>query len=235
MDVQVVSPAIWACADVHKGLYKVMKVLVVDDHPLTRIGVRQLIEREWPTVELSEAETLADALGYLDREVPDLIVLDLALPDTTGIEGVRRVRERAPNSPVLILSQNPESMYAAKLLQLGVGGYLPKDQSSAELITAVRRILDGGRYVTSRTAEALIDLLDGRSPAAMPHEALSGQEFRVMQMIAAGSAPAEIAEAMQLSVKTVGSYRARIFTKMGWKTNVDLTKYCVLHGLTGTA
>lgn len=213
----------------------VKTVLVVDDHPLTRIGIRQLIEREWPTVKLAEAETLADALACLDQLTPDLITLDLALPDTTGIEGVRRVLERAPTVPLLILSQNDESHYAAKLLQLGVRGYLPKNQAGDELITAVRRILAGGRYVTSRTADALIELLDGRSPTALPHEALSTQEFRVMQMIAAGIAPAVIAEAMQLSVKTVGSYRARIFAKMGWKTNVDLTKYCVLHGLTDSA
>lgn len=214
---------------------KVMKVLIVDDHPLMRIGVRQLIEREWTGVEIAEAESLADAMACLDRLTPDLITLDLALPDTTGIEGVRRVLERAPTSPVLILSQNQESLYAAKLLQLGVRGYLPKDQAGNELVTAMRRILAGGRYVTSRTADALIELLDGRSPAALPHEALSAQEFRVMQMIASGIAPAEMAETMQLSVKTVSSYRARIFAKMGWKTNVDLTKYCVLHGLTESA
>jgi two-component system invasion response regulator UvrY len=209
-----------------------MNVLVVDDHPLMRIGVRQLIEREWPTAEVAEAETLADALDSLRQRRPDLVVLDLALPDTTGIEGVRRVLELAPTSPVLVLSQNPESLYAGKLLQLGVRGFLPKDQASHELITAVRRIQAGGRYVTSQTAEALIDLLDGRSPTALPHESLSAQEFRVMQMIAAGSAPAKIAETMQLSVKTVASYRARIFAKMGWKANVELAKYCVQHRLT---
>lgn len=212
-----------------------MKVLIVDDHPLTRIGIRQLIEREWPAVELAEAESLADALTCLDQWTPDLILLDFALPDTTGVEGVRCVLERVPTVPVLILSQSQESIYATKLLQLGVRGYLPKYQACNELVTAVRRILAGGRYVTSQTADALVELLDGRSPAALPHEALSAQEFRVMQMIAAGIAPAESAEAMQLSVKTVGSYRARIFVKMGWKTNVDLTKYCVMHGLTASA
>ena len=209
-----------------------MKVLVVDDHPLMRIGVRQLIEREWPTADVAEAETLADALDSLGRRRPDLIVLDLALPDTTGIEGVRRVLALAPTTPVLILSQNPESLYAGKLLQLGVRGFLPKDQASDELITALRRIQDGGRYVTSRTAEALIDLLDGRPATALPHESLSAQEFRVMQMIAAGRTPATMAETMQLSVKTVASYRARIFAKMGWKSNVELAKYCLQHGLT---
>lgn len=212
-----------------------LTVLIVDDHPLTRIGVRQLIQREWPAAEITEAETIADALGCVDQVTPDLVVLDLAMPDTTGIEGPRQMLERSPDARLLILSQNPESLYAAKLLQLGVRGYLPKDQAANELITAVRRILEGGRYVTSRTADALIGLLDGRSTTALPHEALSAQELRVMQMMAAGRAPSEIADAMQLSVKTVGSYRARIFAKMGWKTNVDLTKYCVLHGLTEAA
>lgn len=209
-----------------------MNVLVVDDHPLMRIGVRQMIEREWPTAEVAEAETLADALDSLRQHRPDLVVLDLALPDTTGIEGPQRVLELAPTSAVLVLSQNPESLYAGKLLQLGVRGFLPKDQAGHELITAVRRIQAGGRYVTSQTAEALINLLGGRSPTALPHESLSAQEFRVMQMIAAGHTPARMAETMQLSVKTVASYRARIFAKMGWKANVELAKYCVQHQLT---
>jgi len=111
---------------------------------------------------------------------------------------------------------------------MGVSGYLPKDRASDELITAVERLREGRRHVTAEMA----GLLDGRSPSTLPHEQLAAQEHRVMLLIASGKSPAEIAETMRLSVKTVGTYRARILEKTAWKNNTELTKYCVQHGLT---
>lgn len=209
-----------------------MKVLIVDDHPIMRVGVRELVERAWPEAEVNEAETIEDAVASFSTAPADIVLLDLSLPDATGVEGAARMLRVTKGAPILILSMNAESSYAARLLQMGVAGYLPKDRASNDLIDAMRRVLDGGRYVTAAMADRLLALLEGKAPGAMPHESLSVQEYRVMQLIAAGHGASEIAEEMHLSVKTVGSYRARILSKTGWKNNTELTKYCVQHGLT---
>jgi two-component system invasion response regulator UvrY len=208
-----------------------MKVLVADDHPIIRIGIRHLIAQEWPSAEIVEAETIEIAVRKFQEHAPDVIVLDLVMPDAVGTEGVARMLRVAGSTPILILSFNDESAYAARLLQMGVSGYLPKDRASAELVVALRRLTEGKRYVTASMADQLVDSLGGRGGPADPHEALSSQEHRVMLLISAGKTPAEIAEIMHLSVKTVGSYRARILEKTGWKNNIELTKYCVQHRL----
>lgn len=209
-----------------------MKVLVADDHPIMRLGIRQLILREWPDAEVFEAETLEDAARQLTARSPDLVVLDLVMPDVAGTEGVARMLRLAGATPILVLSFNSEAAYASRVLKMGAAGYLPKDRAVDELVIALRRLSEGGRYVTASMADHLVDLLGGRAAPSEPHELLSAQEHRVMLLMAAGKAPAEIALTMHLSVKTVGTYRARILEKTGWKNNVELTKYCVQHGLT---
>ena len=209
-----------------------MKVLIVDDHPIMRVGVRQLILGAWPDAGIEEATTLAQACQKFEAFQPGFVVLDMGLPDTTGTEGVTRMLQVAGPVPILVLSFNVEAAYAARLLKMGVAGYLPKDRAGDELVTALRRIGEGRRYVTDAAADHLVDLLGGRSSAGEPHEQLSAQELRVMQLIAAGKTPAGIAQLMGLSVKTVGTYRARLLEKTGWKNNTELTKYCVARGLT---
>jgi DNA-binding NarL/FixJ family response regulator len=209
-----------------------MHFLLVDDHPVTRFGARQLIEREWPMAAVREAETLAQGISLFNQQAADAVILDLELPDATGLESVSRMLRVARGHPILVMSQNLEAVYAPRLLALGAAGFLPKDQAVHELVTAIKRLLQGGRYVTPAMADQLVGLLGGAQPAVLPHERLTTQEFRVMQLMAAGHAPADIAQTMSLSVKTVGSYRARIFEKTGWRSNAELTKYCVQHGLT---
>lgn len=209
-----------------------MKLLIVDDHPIMRVGVRQLILMEWPDAQINEAATIADALASIAASKPQLVVLDLSLPDANGLEGATRMLRVLPGVPLLVLSLNAEAAYAARLMQMGASGYLPKDRAADELGLALRRLSEGGRYVTASMADHLLGLLSGKAPEALPHEQLSSQEHRVMLLIAAGQTPAQIADVMHLSVKTVGSYRARIFEKAGWKNNTELTKYCVQHGLT---
>ena len=210
-----------------------MRFLVVDDHPIFRIGVRQLVEGTWPEANVEEAETLADAVLLCQAAPPSAIVLDLQLPDAVGTDGAARLLRVARDVPIVVLSASPESSYATRLLQMGVHGFVPKDRAVDELVVALRRVLAGGRYITQTTAERLVGLLDGRAPADLPHELLSAQEFRVMQLIAAGRTPAQIAETMSLSVKTVGSYRARILAKTGWQSTAELARYCAQHGLAG--
>jgi len=207
-------------------------LLIVDDHPLMRMGISQLVLQEWPDAQIDEAPTIAEALTRSALARPDLITLDLSLPDAHGTEGASRLLRALPGVPLLVLSLNAEAAYAARLMQMGASGYLPKDRAPEELRVALRRLSEGGRYVTASMADHLLGLLSGKSPDALPHEQLSAQEHRVMLLIAAGQAPAQIAETMHLSVKTVGSYRARILEKAGWANNTELTKYCVQHGLT---
>lgn len=209
-----------------------MRFLIVEDHPIMRVGERQLIERTWPDATVDEAGTMVEALALARTAAPTAIVMDLALPDTSGTEGVSAMLQAAPESPILVLSFNAESAYAARLLQMGVAGYLPKDRAGAELVEALQRLVHGRRYVTASMADHLVDLLGGRARQALPHQTLSEQEYRVMLSIAAGRPPAQTAEAMGLSVKTVGTYRTRLFTKMKIKSNAELAKYCLQHGLT---
>jgi DNA-binding NarL/FixJ family response regulator len=210
-----------------------MKALIVDDHPIMRLGVRQLIAGAWANAEVEEAASLEEGCRKVDDFGPEIIVLDLGLPDASGTEGVARMLRVAKETPILVLSLNVESAYAARLLKMGVSGYLPKDRAGDELVTAIERIREGKRYVTAATADLLVEMLGGgKAASAAPHELLSTQEHRVMVLIAAGKTPAQMAEIMHLSVKTIGTYRARILEKTSWKNNVELTKYCVQHGLT---
>jgi DNA-binding NarL/FixJ family response regulator len=212
-----------------------MRFLIVDDHPIMRLGVRQLIDQAWPDSEIAEARSVEEAIEAFALRPADLVILDLSLPDASGIEAPMRMLRQAKGTPILILSLGAESAYARRLLKLGVAGYLPKVRAAEELVPAMRRILEGGRYVTPEMADRLLDVLDGKAVAELPHEKLSRQEYRLMQLIAAGQSPAKIAETMHLSVKTVSSYRARVLTKCGWANNIELTKYCVQHGLTDPA
>jgi DNA-binding NarL/FixJ family response regulator len=212
-----------------------MKALIVDDHPIMRLGVRQLILGAWPDGQVEESASLEEGCRKVEGFTPDIVILDLGLPDTSGTEGVARMLRVAKDIPILVLSFNVESAYAARLLKMGVSGYLPKDRAGDELVTAIERIREGKRYVTAATADLLVEMLGGgKTASAAPHELLSTQEHRVMVLIAAGKTPAQMAEIMHLSVKTIGTYRARILEKTGWKNNVELTKYCVQHGLTDT-
>ena len=209
-----------------------MRFLIVDDHPIMRLGVKQLIQHQWPQAVIDEAATIAEGLQHGQAHKPDALVLDLSLPDASGTEGASRMLRALKGVPVLVLSLNAESAYAARLLQMGVSGYLPKDKATDELVVALQRLLQGGRYVTAAMADHLLGLLSGASPDQLPHEQLSAQEHRVMLLIAAGKTPAEIADTMHPSAKTVGTYRARILEKTGWRNNTELTKYCLQHGLT---
>lgn len=213
-----------------------MRFLIVDDHPLIRLGARHVLESGWPGCEVVEVETVADAHRSLQAAAFDAVLLDLQLPDAGGLESAARVLPLAAGAPVLVISQNDETTFAGRLLQLGVRGFLPKARAATELHRAVDQVLKGRRYLTPELTENLVERLERPAHASrLPHEGLSQQEFRVMQMIAAGHSPAHIAQALGLSVKTIGSYRARILQKTGWASNAELAKYCLQHGLADPA
>lgn len=206
-----------------------MRLLLIDDHPLLRAGVRQLIVNRWPDAEVIDASDLASAM----RLAPGCraAVLDLSLPDAHGIEALVRLRRVEPKLSVLVLSMHAEEAFAARALQMGAAGYLTKDRAGEELVTALERVLAGGRYITASLASRLADMLTGTDPARAAHELLSVQELRVALLLAQGRSVADIAATVHLSVKTVSTYRARALEKLHLTTNADLTRYCLAHGL----
>lgn len=209
-----------------------MRFLVIDDHPVIRFGVAYLLRERWPTASIDEAPTIAAAMVALDAFLPNAIILDLSLPDATGLEGARQILERAGSVPVVILSANPEAAYAARLLRMGVLGFVPKGAAASDLIKALESAMEGRTYLTPSIADSLVGLLRGKSPDSLPHESLTEREMRIAQLIAAGKGPAEISGLLGISAKTVGTYRARIFEKTGWHSTAELTKYCLAHDLT---
>lgn len=212
-----------------------MKLLMIEDHPVMRFGVRQLVQQHWPDCEFVEAQTLQAGIELASTRAWDLALLDLSLPDSSGLEGLVQLRREAPELRVLVLSMHNETAYAARALQAGAAGYVTKEHATTELLTAIERVLAGGRYLTSTLADHLAGMLAGDRAARLPHETLSAQEHRVLLLIASGKAAADIAETMQLSVKTVGTYRARIIEKTGLSSTADMARYCVQHGLLADA
>ncbi len=207
-----------------------MRILLLEDHPIFRLGLRHLIGQRWPQAEVIEAERLFDAKHLVNGTSFDAAVTDLNLPDADGIESVTALRRADPSLRILVVSFSAEAAYATRMLQLGAYGHLAKDRAAEELVAALERILAGGRYITASLAEKLADLITGDAPRAR-HEGLSAQEYRVLLRLAAGHRVADIATAMHLSPKTVTTYRARVLEKIGAASNVELARYCLAHGL----
>lgn len=210
-----------------------MKILLLEDHPIFRFGVRQLVAQRWPEAEIVEAESLAGALHALRQAPPSVAVVDLNLTDAEGLESISQLRRTAPALRILVLSLNAEAAYATHALQLGAAGYLNKERAADELIAALERITAGGKYITASLAERLADQMISGTADRAPHEELSAQEYRVMLLLAEGRRLTDIGEAMHLSPKTVTTYRARILDKLGVDSNAELIRYCIAHGIGG--
>jgi DNA-binding NarL/FixJ family response regulator len=206
------------------------RMLVVDDHEVVRRGTRQVLAEGFPGAAFGEAATAADALALLTAERWDLLLLDINLPGRSGLEVLEDVRRLWPRLPVLVLSAYPEEEFAVRCLRLGASGYLTKSSAADELVAAVRKALDGGKYVTAALAERLASVLGG-GVRGEPHESLSGRELQVVRLVATGRSMKEIAAELHLSEKTIATYRARIAEKLGVSTNVELTRYALQHKL----
>lgn len=209
-----------------------MNILLLEDHPIFRLGVRQLVAQRWPEADIIEADNLASAIEAVRRTTFDAAVIDLNLPDAEGVESVSQLRRAVPNLRLIVLSLNTEAAYATRVLQMGAAAYLTKDRAADELVQALERVLAGGRYITASLADRLADLIASGNSARPPHEELSPQEYRVMLQLAAGYRVGTIAETMNLSPKTVSTYRSRILDKLGVAGNVELARYCINHQLT---
>ena len=207
-----------------------MKVLIVDDHPVVRMGIKQMLAEEPDITTTTEATSVSEMMEYVRQEDWSVIVLDITLPDRSGLEALKDVKAMRPELPVLILSMHPEDQYAVRVLKAGASGYVTKESAADELAKALRKVVGGGRYISSALAEKLAIAVGGDYDK-QSHETLSDREFQVMFLIASGKKPAEIADELLLSVKTVSTYRARVLEKMHMANNAELTYYAVKNSL----
>jgi two-component system invasion response regulator UvrY len=207
-----------------------IKVLVVDDHPIVRQGLKQVISEESDMAVLGEAQNSQEVFELIHEQDWDVVVLDITMPGRGGLDVLRDIKHERPKLPVLMLSVHPEDQYAVRTLKAGASGYLTKESAPEELVGAIRKILRGGKYVSSTLAEKLAFQLESETEKLL-HESLSNRENEVMLMIASGKTISAIAGEMSLSVKTVSTYRARILEKMQMKGNADLTYYVIKNRL----
>ena len=205
-------------------------VLLVDDHDIVRQGLKNLIELESDIRVTGEAASGAEALKLVRANQYDIIVLDISMPDKNGVDTMHDLKHVAPDLPVLILSGYSEAQYALNLIRSGCKGYLSKGADSSEIIKAIKTIANGKRYISAELAELMTDQLSHPSEKQL-HESLSHREFQVFFKLSSGLSPTEIGAELNISTKTVSTYRMRILEKMSLKTNADLTYYAIKNGL----
>jgi DNA-binding NarL/FixJ family response regulator len=207
-----------------------LRLAIVDDHKIVRAGFREMLADELGIRVEFEAASGEEALNRL-RDTPcDVLLLDLSLPGQSGVDVLRAVRQRYESLKVLVLSGFPEERYALPMIRNGANGYLCKDCDREDLIKAIRTVAQGRRYVSVRTAELMADDLAGVG-TSLPHESLSERELQVFLRLAKGESVSGIAEVLNLSVKTVSTYRSRLLEKIDVASNAELAAYALRHGL----
>ena len=208
----------------------VIELLVVDDHTLSRGGLRRLLADETDMRVVDETGSGAEALAKLRVRRFDVVLLDINLPQRSGLEVLESIRASHPDQAVIMLSMYPEAQFALGALRAGASGYVAKDMEADELLAAIRRVASGGRYVSASLAERAIigKAADDDRP---PHQRLSAREFQVMMSLVQGTGLTEIGHQMSLSVKTVSTYRTRILAKLSEASNADLVRYALRHRL----
>lgn len=207
-----------------------IKVLIADDHDIVRQGIEKILSKSDDVVVVSEASNGREVIELVKKTKIDVLLLDVEMPEKTGWEVLSELKVIKPNLPVIILSIFPEEHYGPRFIKAGAAGYLNKASKPATLLDAIRKVHQGGRYVSAKLADLLIQDL-GRISKANPHETLSPREFQIFCQIAAGKKLKDIADELSLSITTVSTHRARILDKMDMKTNAELIHYAVKHGL----
>ena len=206
-----------------------IKVLLVDDHEIVRRGLKDLLLEEFPDGEFGEAGTVPEGREALAQQHWDLVVLDISLPGTIGLDLLTDLKRVGAGTVTLVLSSYPEEEFAIRALKLGAAGYLTKASIADEMLLAVRKVLAGGKYVSASLAENLAASLGDQS--GEPHDSLSIRELEVLKAVALGKTIKAIAADLSLSEKTIGTYRTRISRKLGLSTNVEIARYALRYGL----
>ena len=205
-----------------------MRILIADDHPIFRAGLKETLAKD-PSVEsIGEADDGHKALELARKKNWDAVVLDIKMPGRDGLEVLQELRREQPTLPVLILSAHPEDQLALRLLKAGAAGYLTKEKAPEVLLTAIRKVVSGGKYISESLAEKVVFAFESEKA---PDETLSNREYQVMRMIASGKTMQEIGKGLFLSVRTVSTYRARILEKMNMNSNAEIIRYAVDHKL----
>ena len=207
-----------------------MRILIADDHAIVRKGLVGVLLEEFPSAQVTEVGDAESLFKTALREKWDLIISDLSMPGRSGLEIINDIKRNFPNIPVLILSIHAEELYGPRVLKAGASAFLNKDAPPAELIKAIRWIMQGRKYITPRLAEKLADDITSGTDKPL-HELLSDRELDVMKLLASGETLIRIGEILSISPSTVSSYRTRILKKMQMHSNTDLARYCVRHGL----
>jgi two-component system, NarL family, invasion response regulator UvrY len=206
------------------------KILIVDDHPIVRDGLKQILADTEDMVVGGEAGSADEALTLVRNSDWDLVVLDITLPGRTGIDLLRDLHRERPALPVLMLSIHREEELGVRAVKAGASGYLNKECASDDLVHAIQLIVSGNKYISRRLSERLIEEIQ-RDTNKPPHELLSDREYEVMALISAGKSMKEVAAALSLSKSTVSTYRVRLLDKLKVKSNAEITRYALHHGL----
>ena len=210
---------------------KKIRILIADDHPIVREGYKKILMSQPDMDVTGEAGNGQEVLDLIQKKDFDLILLDISMPGRSGLEILKELKSQKPHLPVMILSIYPEEQYAVRAFRDGASGYLTKASTPKELISAIRKVSLGGRYVTEALAEKLTYFLGDVDKA--PHEKLSDREYQVMLLIASGKTVTQAAEELCLSVKTISTYRRHILEKMQFSTNAEITMYAIQNKLLG--
>lgn len=204
----------------------IIKILIADDHAIVRQGLKQTVAEEPDMVVAGEAQNAQETLKLVREQEWDVVVLDITMPGRNGLDLLIELKRERPHLPVLILSMHSEEQFAVRALKARASGYITKQSVPKELIQAIRKVYRGGKYVSPSLAESLAFEL-GDSDGKSAHEKLSDREYQILRMIATGRTPKEIAAELNLSEKTVGTYRGRVLEKMNMKRNAELIRYAV--------
>jgi DNA-binding NarL/FixJ family response regulator len=207
-----------------------MHILIADDHAIVRRGLREILAEAMPAASFAEAGNGDQVMSLLSKTPTNLLVLDINMPGRSGLEVLRDVKAQWPKTPVIMLSMQPADQYGVRCMRAGAAAYVSKESATEELAKATRKVLAGGKYLSAELTDSLIDSIS-HTGEKLPHEQLSDREHEVLRMIAEGKGLTDAAEALRVSVKTVSTYRSRILTKMGMKSNAELIRYAIENGL----
>ena len=208
-----------------------IRVLLADDHAIVRAGLKEILADTGDMTVAGEAGSGPEVLALVRARDYDVVVLDMSMPGRSGIELIKQLKSEKPKMRILVLSMHSEAQYAVRAVKAGASGYLTKDSATDQLVAAIRRIAAGGAYFSSETAQRLVLDSAASGGSDLPHTRLSNREFEVFRQIVAGRSVSDIAQGLNLSVKTISTHKARILEKMGMASQADLVRYAIRHKL----
>jgi len=203
-----------------------IRILIADDHAIIRHGLKQIVEESGEMRVVAEADSGIDALRKIREIACDVVLLDISMPDMSGIDVLKQIHAERPQLPILILSIYSEDQYAMRLIKAGAAGYMTKESAPSEVVKALLRVASGKKYISPAVAEILADRFD-TAEEKLPHQILSDREYQIFLLLASAKTVSEIADTLALSVKTVSTYRSRVLEKMHLNNNAELMRYAI--------